>query len=117
MSKGCPDLLRAVFFSSAVMGGKTGNWTVMFKGMVFCLATAFLSRVGSAEGEEDGVASDEEGAFVSRGGMFSIEPDASSKDEPLPPKNSFSFPGTQSARRSFADGKIIPVILSSLISP
>jgi hypothetical protein len=69
----------------------------MFKGMVSCLATAFLSDVGSAEGEGDGAAPDDDDdeVTVSRGGMFSTEPVASSGDELPPPKNSFNFPGAR----------------------
>lgn len=80
------------------MGGITGNLTVRFKGMVSCLATAFLSGVGSAEDEEDGTTfdDDDDGVSVSRGGTFSTEPVASSADALPPPKNSFNFPVAQS---------------------
>jgi hypothetical protein len=88
---GVSDLLRAVFFSSAVMGRITGNRTVMFNGMVSSLDTAFLSSLGSVEGVEGGMISDE-GVFVSRGGAFSAEPVTSSEEELPPPKNSINFP-------------------------
>jgi hypothetical protein len=93
----CKYLLRAVFFSSTLIGGMTGNRTVILRGRVSCLARGFASGVLSVDGKGDGKGfsstdADEESG-VWRVGAFSTGSVVSSEGKlPRPPKKPFSFP-------------------------